>query len=140
MVSYITPLIQGNGSKFDVDPEIKDKLGDHWALQYDEGAWRAFEGMSRMFFSVASIFSQVFMVFALLRKNLADPTFLAACILVPLLNYIVDSSAVYSLWNKGKHQYFPLKLQNSWRQDSVCQLLHRACVHADDCSVLSGLQ
>ena len=108
MVSSIALHTEGNRSKRGVDPEIKDKLGDHWALQYDEGAWRAFEGISRMFFSVASIFSQVFMVFALLRKNLSDPTFLAACILVPLLNYVVDSSAVYSLWNKGKHQYFPL--------------------------------
>ena len=87
--------------KCDTDPEIKDKLGEHWTMQYDERAWQAFNGLSRVVFSVASVFSQALMVFALLRKHLSDPTFLAACVVIPLFNHFVDSSELYELWNKG---------------------------------------
>lgn len=102
MVSHVATARHMTNLNLYTDPEVKDKIGDHWSLEHDEGAWRAFTGLSMMAFSVTRIGSQLFMVVSLLRKNSADPIFLTACIVVPLINYLVDNSGIYGLWNKRK--------------------------------------
>lgn len=83
-----------------IDPEVKNKLGEHWSLQYDDVAWRTFSRLSMIVFSITRIGSQLFMVVSLFNKNSGDPIFLAACITIPIINYLVEASAVDGLWNK----------------------------------------
>ena len=85
----------------DSDPEIKEKIGEHYSLAFDGRAWRAFDGLSTAVFSVAQICLQALMVISLFRKNSVDLVLLSICMAVPLIDYFTTISGIYGIWNQG---------------------------------------
>lgn len=124
MVGHTTTARHLTNVTLRTDPEVKDKIGDHWSLQHDNGAWNAFTGLSMIAFSATRVGSQLLMVVSLLRKNSADPIFLAACIVMPLVNYLVENSGIYGLWNKRESCRCMLRIWTLMHLDSLRVVLY----------------
>ncbi|KAH8114590.1 P-loop containing nucleoside triphosphate hydrolase protein [Phellopilus nigrolimitatus] len=78
------------------DPEITSRLGKEDDFADSNEVWNVFEEVSRLFFGVTGMATQLLMAVTFIRRNSTGPVFLVMCSLQPLLRLWLTSESLWS--------------------------------------------